>query len=240
MISFKDYCKRLNIKDKIVSDKILYSAYYLHKNSEDHCFTLKECVDCLGLEGIYISNVSREAKKIRDSRNYKKVKNDRYSLTNIALNKLSEEINFLEDEEVIETEGSLLDLKIFCGYRTYLDKLVLQANHCYENNCFDACATMMRRIFETLLIECYEKLNISDEIKDANGNYFMLEKICTNAKNNTTLALTRIKDELDTFRDLGNYASHRRYYNTFKSDIDNCKVKYRTLIEELMYKSGLK
>lgn len=239
MITFKKYCEKLNMNNMTVSNKILYSAYYICKSSEDSCFTLKQCIECLLLEGIYITNSSRETANIKKSKNYKKVKDDKYSLTDVALNKLNKEIDFFDDDS-IETEGQLLDLKIFCGYRTYLDKLVLQANHCYENNCFDACATMMRRIFETLLIESYEKLNIDNEIKDSNGDYYLLDKICKNAKNNSKLALSRIKNDLDTFKDLGNYAAHRRYYNTFKSDIDNCKVKYRIVIEELMYKAGIK
>ena len=121
-----------------------------------------------------------------------------------------------------------------------MDKLVLQANHCYENNCYDACATMLRRILETLLIESYEYLKIDCDIKDKDGNYLMLEKICNNAKSNTKLSLTRIKNKLDDFRDLGNFAAHRRYYNTFKSDIDSCKKDFRVIIEELMYKAGIK
>ena len=51
----------------------------------------------------------------------------------------------------------------------------------------------------------------------------MLEKICSNAKSNKTLNLSRLKNDLDSFRDLGNFAAHRILYNTTKQDIDNKK-----------------
>ncbi len=38
----------------------------------------------------------------------------------------------------------------------------------------------------------------------------------------------------------GNYAAHRIEYNTTKKDLDEIKVKYRVILEELYYKSGLK
>ena len=68
----------------------------------------------------------------------------------------------------------------------------------------------------------------------------MLERICNNAKNNKTLALSRVKNDLDSIRDLGNFAAHRILYNTTKQDIDNKRDKLRALLEELLYKAGFK
>lgn len=240
MINYNIYSKKIDIKNMTETKKILYTAYYLYKITNEKCFSFEEINNLLISEGIHISNISRSNKQMRESRNYKKINEKKYTLTTKIANSLNKDINFLEDETIIETNGTLLDPNIFSGFRKYLDKLILQANHCYENNCFDACATMLRRILEILLIDSYENLGIEQDIKDSNGDYFMLEKICNNAKTNTILGLTRIKKKLDVIRNLGNYASHRRYYNTFKSDIDNCKVDYRIIIEELMYKSGIK
>lgn len=100
---------------------------------------------------------------------------------------------------------------------------------------------MIRRVFEILLIESFKELKIEDQIKDSNGNYVMLEKICNNAKVNLTLNLSRnTKESLDQIRDLGNFAAHKITYNTRKSDIDKTYSSIRTCFEELYYKAGLK
>lgn len=44
------------------------------------------------------------------------------------------------------------------------------------NNCYDACAVLMRRVFEISLILAYEHHGIQDDIKDEKGDYVMLEK----------------------------------------------------------------
>ena len=96
---------------------------------------------------------------------------------------------------------------------------------------------MLRRILEILLIKSYEELGIEKSIKDSNGNYFLLEKICNDAKTNATLNLSRIKNRLDILRNIGNYAAHRITYNTTKKDIDEIKIDLRVMLEELLYKA---
>ena len=43
------------------------------------------------------------------------------------------------------------------GTRGYIERVVFQINGCYEKGWFDGCAVMMRRLIETLIIECFEK-----------------------------------------------------------------------------------
>ncbi len=42
------------------------------------------------------------------------------------------------------------------------------------------------------------------------------------------------------FKDLGNYSAHKIWYNCTQQDIKPHILKYRAIIEELMYKSGVK
>ena len=42
------------------------------------------------------------------------------------------------------------------------------------------------------------------------------------------------------FKDLGNYSAHKIWYNCTQGDIKPHILKYRAIIEELMYKAGLK
>lgn len=142
------------------------------------------------------------------------------------------------DEDVVSS-SEVLDESLFVGKRQFLDKLVKQVNHCYSNNCFDACAMLMRRVFEIVLILAYEQHGIQDQIK-VNGDYVMLERIVADATQNKTLNVSRSRKEYDDIRDLGNFAAHKIRYNTRKSDIDGIKQDYRVCLEELYYIAGLK
>lgn len=144
------------------------------------------------------------------------------------------------DNTTIESSSELIDEEKFCGKRDFLDKLIKQVNHSYINNCYDAAAVLMRRIFEVLLVLSYQNLGIDNEIKDASGNgYVMLERIVSNAKGNATLKLSRIKNEFDTFRVVGNFSAHNITYTAGKKDIDDIKLNYRVMLEELYSKAGL-
>lgn len=147
----------------------------------------------------------------------------------------------LNDKDNIESDSELLDENKFSGKRGYLDKLIAQANNCYKNNCYDACAVMLRRIFEITLILAYRNNNIETEIQDSSGQTFMLEKIVKNAINNTTLKLSTrdIQNEYTAIRNLGNYAAHKIEYNTSFKDVDDVKTIFRVRLEELYHKAGL-
>lgn len=69
--------------------------------------------------------------------------------------------------------------------------------------------------------------------------YVMLESIVKNAKNNVILKLSRIKKEFDNFRKIGNFSAHSITYIAAKKDIDDIKLDYRVMLEELYNKSGL-
>lgn len=60
------------------------------------------------------------------------------------------------------------------GTRGYLEKLAHQINGTYANAWYDACAVMIRRFVETLIIEAYEAHGIEANIKDGSGDFFFL------------------------------------------------------------------
>jgi len=145
-----------------------------------------------------------------------------------------------EDTDTVASDSELIDETKFCGKRKYLDRLIMQINHSYAHNCYDAAAVLMRRLFEVLLVLSYQNLGIDNEIIDASGNgYVMLERIVSNAINNQTIKLSKIKKEFDTFRMVGNFSAHNITYTAGKKDIDDIKLNYRVMLEELYNKAGL-
>lgn len=202
MFSYSNYVKIEKIHEKTEIEKVKYTLYYYRMVKGENEKDINDIENILKDNGMYISNLSRLKSNMKKSNDFKVgSKLGTYTLSSSCLKKLGE-VTCLKDTDYIETEGGLLDENCFIGKRDFLDKLILQANNCYENNCYDACATMLRRILEILLILSYRNLGIEDDIKDSSGNYFMLEKICTNAKGNKILGLSRIKNDLDVFRDI--------------------------------------
>lgn len=142
-------------------------------------------------------------------------------------------------ELIIEQNQSIIPDLIFKDSPKNIRLLCQQINASYENSLFDCTAVMMRRLVEVLLILTYQKLNLEKDIIDINGNYFTLDRIMNLASQNVELNLTpSTKKQMKIFQDLGNFSAHKIWYNCTKSDIEPHLSKFRSTIEELMYKAG--
>ena len=140
--------------------------------------------------------------------------------------------------EYIESNNEVINEERYCGKKTYINKLIKEINCCYAQHCFNACAVLMRKLFEMLLILSYKNLGIDNEIRNGNG-YKMLSHIVNNAKQNKTLALSRNKDKYDTFINLGNYSVHNPFFIVTIQEIDSIKLDYKAMMDELYDKAGL-
>ena len=58
--------------------------------------------------------------------------------------------------------------------RGYLMTIGRQMNGCYESAWYDACAVMMRRLLETVIIEAFEAKKIDGRIKNAQGEFLQV------------------------------------------------------------------
>lgn len=147
-----------------------------------------------------------------------------------------------EDTFTIQQEESILPEALFKDLSPNFQSLCKQINASYENNLFDCTAVMMRRLLEGLLVLSYQNYGIESEITTKDHvHHVTLDKIIKNAEQNTTLGLSgNTKKELSIFKDIGNYSAHKIWYNCTQRDIEPHILKYRVIIEELIYKSGLK
>jgi hypothetical protein len=125
--------------------------------------------------------------------------------------------------------------------RGYIEKIVFQINGCYEKGWFDGCAVMMRRLLETLIIECFEKHQIADRIKNAKGDFLYLADLIDKAVQETTWNLGRnTKQALPRLKSLGDQSAHSRRYTAHREDIDKLSADFRTTCQELIYLAQLK
>lgn len=242
IIDFIDLCS-LGNKNELERAKLV--CFYHYKETGIQQFTMSLISNLMVKFGFNVPNISRlKDKLIKGKEKVMLVSpkaNGLMEFIPVILQKL--EMSFgaaWNDIETIKSSGSLIDESKFCGKRNYLDRLIMQINYSYEGNCYDACAVLMRRLFEIMLILTYQKFNIDDQIKDKNGTgYVMLDSIVKNAIQNQTLKLSRNKNEYDTFRKVGNFSAHNITYTAGKKDVDDIKLNYRVMLEELYNKAGL-
>lgn len=142
-------------------------------------------------------------------------------------------------EEIPTVPDTVIPAELYEGTRGYLERLARQINAAFEHNLHDACAVLMRRTIEILLIHSFEHNQIRAEIEHGDG-FVNLNVIIDRAKASAVLGLTReTKSCLDTFRVLGNLSAHKIHYNARRSEIRGVLVDFRVAVEELLYKSGI-
>lgn len=240
-----DFINATELNSKSESEKARLLCFYHFKETGEQVFSMSLVSDLMVNSGFNAPNTSRLKDKLIKGKD-KAFKTTKGKTTTIEfipviLQTLETNIGGLwVDDTSIDSNSELIDESKFCGQRNYLDRLIHQINHSYANNCYDATAVLLRRLFEVVLVLSYQNLGIDAEIKDPSGNgYLMLEGIVKNAKSNQTLNLSRIKKEFDTFRNIGNFSAHSITYTAGKKDIDDIKLNYRVMLEELYNKAGL-
>ena len=128
------------------------------------------------------------------------------------------------------------------GTRGYIERVVNQINGCYEKGWFDGCAVMMRRLIETLIIECFERGAISSKIKDPRTREFLyLKDLIDKLLQETSWNLGRgAKQALGKLKSVGDQSAHSRRYNANREDIDRIADDFRVVCQELIYLAQLK
>lgn len=125
--------------------------------------------------------------------------------------------------------------------RGYIEKIVHQINGSYDSGWYDSCAVMIRRLIETLIIECFEAHQIANKIKNASGDFLYLTDLINatlcepswNLGRNTKKALKNIKD-------IGDKSAHSRRFIAHRQDIEKHINDLRVSIQELVFIAGLK
>jgi hypothetical protein len=125
--------------------------------------------------------------------------------------------------------------------RTYLIAIGRQMNGCFESGWYDACAVMMRRLLETIIIEAFEAKNIDSKIKNSQGEFVQLTELIAAALSETKAwNLSRnTKKALPRLRDVGHMSAHSRRFTAQKSDIEKVEGDCRVAMEEFLHLAGL-
>lgn len=127
------------------------------------------------------------------------------------------------------------------GTRGYIERVAHQVNGCYANAWYDACAVMLRRLVETLIIECFEFHKIEQTIKDSAGNYLFLRDLIDHALAEKAWTIGRtVRTSLPKLKDIGDKSAHSRRFNAHREDIDRVARDVRDVVQELVAIARLK
>jgi hypothetical protein len=145
------------------------------------------------------------------------------------------------EEGLSSTTQPVIMMSLVRGTRGYIERVANQINGAYENGWYDACAVMLRRLIETLIIEAFEHHSIATKIKNNNGDFFYLRDLIDRALIESSWNLGRsVKQALPRLKDIGDKSAHSRRYVAQRGDIQPLLADIRTVTQELLYVAGLR
>lgn len=134
----------------------------------------------------------------------------------------------------------ILPFELYRGTRTNIEHIADQINKSFYYGIFDGTAVLMRRLVEILLILCFKQINDEDSIRGSDSNYLPLSQIIHQTITNKGIDLSRnAKAALDVSKCYGDFSAHNPFYICRKKDLQLVQHRYRMLVEELFYKSGI-
>jgi len=193
------------------------------------------------LESILINYLIRKNCSCKSDKKQRKLHPDKYGLYKgqqyLLPTNCIEEIDD-SDLEPIDTDEfdfdyELIDLKI-TGISHY-KKLIRQINFSYIVHAYDACAVILRRLFENLIIEFFEVQERVSEITNDKGDIFPMsllvsrflsEKEHKPGRNTRTI--------LDIVKDIGDIGAHSRRTLVRKKEIIENRIKIQDSIQDIL------
>ena len=138
-----------------------------------------------------------------------------------------------------ENSGSVLAVEPFSKARRYVKDILHQINASYDSALFDCCAVMCRRLFETLIIDAFDKQGSIDLIKDANGDIMPLSSLIATLKTQSAFTVGRTtKNASGSIKKLGDLSAHNRTFIAQSKHVDDIAHDLFVACTELLHLSG--
>jgi hypothetical protein len=131
---------------------------------------------------------------------------------------------------------SLFPFELVKQTRDYIEKVAEQAIIANDYGLYDACFVMIRKLLEILIIELFERKNLSNKIKNTNKDFFYLSDLIDKLLVENTWNLSRnTKQSLPNIKKIGDLSAHNRRFVAKKPDVDKIKIDLRIVIEEFIH-----
>lgn len=149
----------------------------------------------------------------------------------LSANTVDENLQGSKTEANIAIPGSLVSK---CP--EHIKEIIPQINGCYRNGWYDACAVLMRRLLETLIIECFESRGIDTKIKNGKGDFDVLAVLIQKTTKESSWNLGRnTKRSFPRIKQIGDLSAHNRRFIALKEDIDVLLTDFRIVFQELVF-----
>lgn len=230
------------IREKATKQEIAEAFLWYHFVVHNNEISLTEINEYFLQNALPKYNQTYLKEALRTSRNITKgTKPNSYKPVRKFQDEMTDKFTFVEiKSEEILTDDIILPNSLIESTRGYLESIGKQINASYNNNIFDGCAVLMRRLLEILLIHSFDESGRLSEISEGDGTKNLSYIINYTISNKPFKLGKETLDTLDDFRQLGNFSAHKIQYNAKRKDIDNIKLKYRMAIEELLYAAKIK
>lgn len=134
----------------------------------------------------------------------------------------------------------IIDTALLWGAPGNFVRVVDQINGAYEHGWYDACAIMLRRLLEMLIIEAFVANGMKEKIKGQNGRFLNLNGLIRQACSESSWALDDDGAILRRLNAIGNWSAHKRRFVANRDDIDKHVSALRIVIQELAFLAKLK
>ena len=241
MVTRQKFAERLAKLPLSHSDRAIALLWYYRETQSFDERSPNELASDLHDEDFPKPNVTRLDKDLKKSR-YTIVGKRKGTLQIDArkVDELNQKYFPLLDVPAIQVKGEYLPPEWTAGTRKYLEQLVRQINGCYEAGFYDACATLCRRLMESLIIECYVTAGRAHDIQRV-GVFVLLDALVAKITSDKLMSLSRNTPAImRDVKTIGDTAAHDRTYITPKLDLDDIRLRYRHMIQELLIKAGVK
>lgn len=156
-MTLEQFAERAQLEDKSEVDKAASIAFFYLQTKAQRDITLKDVADWFKTLHFGQPNFSRLAQKLKGRYFVVGDKPHHLRLHAKQVTKLRAEMGWLQQaSEDVVSVGSILPEPVYIKTRGYIEKLAKQINASYEQNIFDGCAVLMRRLLEVLLIHAFQ------------------------------------------------------------------------------------
>jgi hypothetical protein len=223
------------------ADRAVALLYYYSVTQEFEERSASQLAGDLAEESFPRPNVTRLQDDLRRDR--RTIRGTRPGTFRLDVRRLTElEGQFAEhlQHQPIPASESVIPTEVVAGTRAYLERLVAQINASYDAGLYDACAVLCRRLMESLILEVY--ISQARHAAVQNGGVFVgLERLINIICADPAVTLSRnTAGTMADVKTVGDTAAHDRVYITKQRDLDDVKLRYRRVIDELLRASGIR
>lgn len=227
------FIERIDNFDSLsASEKIPFFVYFLSGNTNTSVSPsqVKECFITLSIAPY--SNIASYMGKKSTGKDAIFIRNKSgYCLTRDAKRNIASKV---ADIAPLVPTNDLIPMSIVKGTRSYIEEVANQMCCCYDKGLFDACFVMMRKLLETLIIECFERHGASDDIKENNQFYFLSELIPKYLNSPYWNASINLQNNIGKIKTFGDLSAHNRRFVAKKDHIDKIKAEAAQVIQEII------